>query len=64
MLSSFEAGFLPTAKVLDNIAIDTPKAFDFMTIMLKGAGLDKDDEQKALIAAKSSDSNKLVALLS
>jgi translation initiation factor 4G len=63
-LSSFEEGFMPIAEILDDIAIDAPKAFDLMAIMLKGAGLDKDDERRARITGKSSDSDKLVALLS
>jgi translation initiation factor 4G len=62
--ATLEDGFLPTAEVLDDIAIDAPKAFNLMAIMMKGAGLDKDDERKARIAAKSMDSDKLVALLS
>jgi len=60
--ASFEAGFLSTAEILDDIAIDAPKAFDLMAIMLKGVNLD--EERQTRIAAKSMDSDKLVALLS
>jgi translation initiation factor 4G len=60
--ASFENGFLPTAGLLDDIAIDAPKAFDLMAIMMNGANLD--DERRRRIAAKSVDSEKLVALLS
>jgi translation initiation factor 4G len=59
---SFEEGFLPTAEILDDIAIDAPKAFDLMAIMMKGADLD--EEYQTRIAAKSMDSDKLLALLS
>lgn len=38
--SSFVEGFIPTAELLEDIAIDTPRAFDLMAIMLKGAKLD------------------------
>ena len=60
--ASFEEGFLPTAEILDDIAIDAPKAFDLMAIMMKGADLDKEYQMR--IAAKSMDSDKLLALLS
>lgn len=63
-MATLEEGFLPTAEILDDIAIDAPKAFNLMAIMMKGAGLDKDDERKTRIAAKSMDNDKLVALLS
>jgi translation initiation factor 4G len=63
-MATLEEGFLPTAEILDDVAIDAPKAFNLMAIMMKGAGLDKDDERKARIAAKSIDGDKLVALVS
>lgn len=59
--SSLEDGFMPTAELLDDIAIDAPKAFDLMAIMLKGAKLD--DERRTRIASKSMDNDKLLALL-
>jgi len=59
---SFEQGFMPTAEILDDIAIDAPKAFNLMAIMVKGANLDK--ERQRCIVAKSVDSDKLAALLS
>jgi translation initiation factor 4G len=60
--ASFEEGFLRTAEVLDDIAVDVPKAFDLMAIMMKGANLDEDRRRR--IAAKCIESDKLVALLS
>jgi translation initiation factor 4G len=62
-ISAFEEGFLPVAELLDDIAIDAPKAFQIMAIMMKGAGLDKDEERRTRIAQKSMDSDKLVELL-
>ncbi|KZP29701.1 ARM repeat-containing protein [Athelia psychrophila] len=60
--ASFEEGFLPTAELLDDIAIDAPKAFDLMAVMMKGASLNED--ARGRIATKSMDSEKLLALLS
>jgi len=62
-ISAFEEGFLPIAEPLDDIAIDAPKAFHTMAIMMKGAGLDNDEEQRNRIAQKSMDSDKLLGLL-
>ena len=59
-----EAGFMPMAELLDDIAIDAPNAFKFMAIMLKGAGFDKDKERLARLAGKSVDSDKLLQLVS
>ncbi|KZP10341.1 hypothetical protein FIBSPDRAFT_899780 [Athelia psychrophila] len=60
--ASFEEGFMPIAELLDGIAIDTPRAFDLMAVMVKGASLSED--ARGRIAAKSVDSEKLLALLS
>ena len=60
--ASFEDGFLRTAEILDDIAIDAPKAFNLMALMVNGANLDK--ERQTRIAEKLFDSEKLVALLS
>ena len=62
-ISVFEEGFLPIAELLDDIAIDAPKAFQIMATMMKGAGLDKDEERRTRIAQKSMDSDKLLGLL-
>ncbi|KZT05331.1 uncharacterized protein LAESUDRAFT_813465 [Laetiporus sulphureus 93-53] len=61
---AFEDGFAPAAEILDDIAIDAPKAFNLMAIMMKGAGLDKDEERRTRLASKSMDSDKLLGLLS
>jgi translation initiation factor 4G len=61
---AFERGFLPIAELLDDIAIDAPKAFNLMALMLKGAGLADDEERRGRIAEKSIDADKLIALLS
>ena len=62
-ISAFEKGFLPIAKHLDGIAIDAPEAFQIMATMMKGAGLDKDEERRTKIARKSTNSDKLLGLL-
>jgi translation initiation factor 4G len=59
---AFEEGFLPTAEILDDVAIDAPKAFDLMAIMMKGSGMGP--EQCSRLAEKSMDSDKLLGLLS
>ena len=61
--ASFEEGFRPTAELLDDVAIDVPKAFNLMAIMMKGARLDKDEERRGRLASKSMDGDKLVLLL-
>ena len=61
--AAFEEGFVPIAEMLDDIAIDAPKAFDLMAIMVNGACLD--EERRTRIASKSVDnSEKLLVLLS
>ncbi|KAG2153179.1 ARM repeat-containing protein [Suillus clintonianus] len=62
-LEVFEEGFTPTAELLDDIAIDAPKAFDYMAIMLRGAGFEKDPERLQRIASKLEDSDKLLSLV-
>ncbi|KAG2153178.1 armadillo-type protein [Suillus clintonianus] len=62
-LEVFEEGFAPMAELLDDIAIDAPKAFDYMAIMLRGAGFEKDPERLQRIASKLEDSDKLVSLV-
>ena len=54
---------MPTAEILDDIAIDAPKAFDLFAIMMKGAHLHEDEERRTRLASKSMDSDKLVGLL-
>jgi len=62
-LEVIEEGFMPMAEFLDDIAIDAPKAFDYMAIMLKGAGFENEPERLQRIASKLEDSNKLVFLV-
>ncbi|KAG1737870.1 armadillo-type protein [Suillus paluster] len=59
----FEEGFMPMAEFLDDIAIDAPKAFDYMAVMLRGAGFEKEPERLRRIASKLEDSDKLVSLV-
>ena len=60
--AALEEGSMPTTELFDDIAIDAPKAFDLMAIMMKGAKLD--EERQSRIANKSMDNDKLLKLLS
>ncbi|EIW54449.1 uncharacterized protein TRAVEDRAFT_173662 [Trametes versicolor FP-101664 SS1] len=62
--ASFEEGFNPVAEIIDDIAIDAPKALNLFAIMMKGAHLHEDEERRARLTGKSMDSDKLVSLLS
>ena len=59
--TSFERGLTPVAEIIDDIAIDAPKAFQLFAMMIKGASLGQ--ERLASLASKSSDSDKFLALL-
>lgn len=59
--TAFEEGFTPIAEIIDDIAIDAPKAFQLFALMMKGAKLD--EERRSRLASKSMDSDKLLALL-
>lgn len=59
----FERGFNELAKVLDDLAIDIPKAWTYFAILLKGSGLDQDKERRGRIAEKTMDPDKLNRLL-
>lgn len=61
--ASFEQGFTPAAEMIDDIAIDVPKAFEFFVKLLKGAGLDTHEERRERLAGKSMDSDKMLTLL-
>jgi translation initiation factor 4G len=58
---AFEAGLTPVAELIDDIAIDAPKAFQLFAMMIKGAGLD--EARLSNLASKSMDSDKLLDLL-
>ncbi|KAG1846588.1 ARM repeat-containing protein [Suillus subalutaceus] len=62
-LEVIEEGFMPMAEVLDDTVIDAPKAFDYMAIMLRGAGFQNEPERLHRIAWKLEDSYKLVSLV-
>ncbi|KAG1746336.1 hypothetical protein EDB19DRAFT_2037310 [Suillus lakei] len=62
-LKVFEEGFMPIAEFLDDIAIDAPKAFDYMAIMLRGAGFENEHESLQRIASKLEDSDKLFSMV-
>ena len=59
--ASFEQGLTPVAEIIDDIAIDAPKALQLLAMMVKAASLNQ--EQLSNLASKSSDSDKFLALL-
>lgn len=61
--AAFEKGFAPAAEMIDDIAIDAPKAFGFFVKLIQGAGLDKDEERRTRLASKSMDSDRMLQLL-
>lgn len=60
--TAFEEGLSPISELIDDIAIDAPKAFTLFAIIVKGAGLDED--RRTRLASKSMDNDRLLALLS
>jgi len=59
----FEEGFKGLAEVLDDLAVDIPKAWPYFVILLRGSGLDRDEERRGRIAEKTMDPDKLNRLL-
>ena len=59
----FEEGFSGLAEMLDDLAVDIPKAWSYFVILLKGSGLDQDEERCARIAEKTMDPDRLNQLL-
>ena len=59
----FEEGFNGLAELLDDLAVDIPKAWSYFVMLLKGSGLDQDEERLARIAEKTMDPDKLNRLL-
>ncbi|KAF8178669.1 hypothetical protein K438DRAFT_1681017 [Mycena galopus ATCC 62051] len=61
-VDALEEGFSPLVEILEDIAIDAPKAPTNMALMMKAASFDSD--RTARIAAKSMEPDNLLALLS
>ena len=59
---AFEEGLAPTAEIIEDIAIDAPKAWSLFATMVKGAQFDEDHRTR--LASKTGDSDKLLGLLS
>jgi len=59
---SFEKGFTAAAHFLDVAASRYNRVYHHMAIMLKSAGLDKEEERVIRIASKVKESKKLVQL--
>jgi len=62
-LAVFEEGFKGLAEGLDDLVIDIPKAWSYFAILLRGSGLDRDEERRRRIAEKTMDPDKLNRLL-
>jgi len=60
---AFEDGFNRLAEALDDLAVDIPKAWPYFAILLRGSGLDQDEERRNRIAEKTMDPDKLNRLL-
>ncbi|KAF5380586.1 hypothetical protein D9615_004672 [Tricholomella constricta] len=60
--AAFEEGLMPIAEVVDDIAIDAPKALGLFATVVKAVGLD--EERRTRLASKSMDNEQLLALLS
>ncbi|KAG6908061.1 hypothetical protein DXG01_006367 [Tephrocybe rancida] len=56
--AAFEQGFMPMAKIIDDVKIDVPKAFTYFVTVVKSAGLDK--EREARLAAMTTDATKFL----
>jgi translation initiation factor 4G len=59
----FEEGFDALAEFLDDLAVDIPKAWQYFAILVKGSGLDQDEERYARISEKTMDPDRLTQLL-
>jgi len=59
----FEDGFNGLAELLEDLAVDIPKAWSYFAILLRGSGLDQDEERRGRIAEKTMDPDKLNRLL-
>ncbi|KAL1695924.1 armadillo-type protein [Schizophyllum commune] len=59
---ALEEGIAPTMEFIEDIAIDVPKAWDFMATLMKAACFD--EETRTRLANKSSRADKMLSLLS
>lgn len=59
----FEEGLNGLAELLEDLAVDIPKAWLYFAILLRGSGLDQDEERRGRIAEKTMDPDKLNRLL-
>lgn len=60
--AAFEEGLTPIAEIIDDIAIDAPKAMSIYVKVVKSAQLT--EEQRTRLSSKSLDGDQLLALLS
>jgi translation initiation factor 4G len=59
----FEEGFCGLAEILDDLAIDIPKAWSYFAVLLKCSGLDQDEERRMRLGEKTTNPDKLNELL-
>ena len=59
----FEDGFNGLAELLEDLAVDIPKAWSYFAILLRGSGLDQDEERRGRIAEKTMNPGRLNGLL-
>ena len=59
---AFEDGFNRLAEALDDLVVDIPKAWPYFAILLRGSGLDQDEERRKRIAEKTMNPDKLNGL--
>ncbi len=62
-LAVFEKGFNCLAELLYDLEVDIPKVWSYFALLLKGSGLDRDEERFGRIAKKTVDPNRLYRLL-
>lgn len=61
--AEFEQGFTPTAEMIDDIAIDAPKAMDVLCLR-EHISMHEDEECMSRLVSKSMDQDKLLRLVS
>lgn len=59
----FEEGFNALAELMDDLAVDIPKAWQYFAILVKGSGLDQDEERYTRIAEKTMSPDRLTQYL-
>ncbi|KAG5639986.1 hypothetical protein DXG03_001935 [Asterophora parasitica] len=61
-VAAFDEGLASIAEIIDDIAIDVPRALSYFAVVVKSVSLD--DDRRTRLASKALDSEELLALLS